>query len=249
MTALTSSPAAWVRSGYCSPKSLATAGCGRIVLCSRAVPSDLAQETLELIRAIGCDVVVVRGDIAHPETAERLVAAAIATGLPLRGVLHAAGNHRKRQPWPASPTSYSTGEWDPKVHGAWHLHQASCGSHGTGSARSLRHGLLGWPGLGAHAAANSWLDAFTHWRRAQGLTATSIAWQAEADRQTASAITRRGGRPRVGGAAAPRPRPHRLHHRHRHPVADGAGAAQPVRRTIPTQRPKPSRAQVNSAPR
>ena len=45
----------------------------------------------------------------------------------------------------------------------------------------LPGGLTGSPGLGAHAAANSWLDAFTHWRRAQGLTATSIAWQAEAN--------------------------------------------------------------------
>ena len=31
---------------------------------------------------------------------------------------------------------------------------------------------------GAYAAANSWLDAFTRWRRAQGLTASSIAWGA-----------------------------------------------------------------------
>ena len=29
--------------------------------------------------------------------------------------------------------------------------------------------LVGSPGQGAYAAANSWLDAFTHWRRAQGL--------------------------------------------------------------------------------
>ena len=38
--------------------------------------------------------------------------------------------------------------------------------------------LLGSRGQGAYAAANSWLDVFTHWRRAQGLPASAIAWGA-----------------------------------------------------------------------
>jgi acyl carrier protein len=37
---------------------------------------------------------------------------------------------------------------------------------------------VGAPGHCAYAAANSWLDAFTNWRRVQGLPATSIAWSA-----------------------------------------------------------------------
>jgi acyl carrier protein len=41
--------------------------------------------------------------------------------------------------------------------------------------------LIGSPGQGAYAAANSWLDGFTHWRRAQGLPATAIAWGAWAE--------------------------------------------------------------------
>ncbi|OOK66670.1 short chain dehydrogenase family protein [Mycobacterium kansasii] len=36
--------------------------------------------------------------------------------------------------------------------------------------------LLGSPGQGAYAAANSWLDAFVQWRRVRGLPATAIAW-------------------------------------------------------------------------
>jgi polyketide synthase 5 len=36
--------------------------------------------------------------------------------------------------------------------------------------------LVGSPGQGAYAAANSWLDAFTLWRRAHGLPAIAIAW-------------------------------------------------------------------------
>ena len=38
--------------------------------------------------------------------------------------------------------------------------------------------LVGSPGQGAYAAANSWLDAFSRWRHAQGLPATAIAWGA-----------------------------------------------------------------------
>nr|WP_225593441.1 beta-ketoacyl reductase [Mycolicibacterium fortuitum] len=38
--------------------------------------------------------------------------------------------------------------------------------------------LVGSPGQGAYAAANSWLDGFTHWRRRQGLPSNAIAWGA-----------------------------------------------------------------------
>jgi acyl carrier protein len=37
---------------------------------------------------------------------------------------------------------------------------------------------VGSPGQGAYAAANSWLDAFMYWRRAQGLPGSTIAWGA-----------------------------------------------------------------------
>jgi acyl carrier protein len=47
---------------------------------------------------------------------------------------------------------------------------------------------VGSPGQGAYAAANSWLDAFTHWRRAQGLPATAIAWGAWAEIGRATAL-------------------------------------------------------------
>ena len=62
-------------------EKMADAGCGRIVLSSRSQPTPEALETIERIRAIGADVVVECGDIAEPGTAQRLVAAATATGL------------------------------------------------------------------------------------------------------------------------------------------------------------------------
>ena len=52
---------------------------------------------------------------------------------------------------------------------------------------------MGSPGQGAYAAANSWLDAFTHWRRAQGLPATAIAWGAWGEVGRATALAEGAG--------------------------------------------------------
>jgi acyl carrier protein len=122
--------------------------------------------------------VVECGDIAQEGTAERLVAAATATGLPVRGVLHAAAVVEDATLANITDKLLAR-DWAPKVYGAWNLHEATenqpldwfC-------AFSSAAALVGSPGQGAYAAANSWLDAFTHWRRAQGLPATSIAWGA-----------------------------------------------------------------------
>jgi NAD(P)-dependent dehydrogenase (short-subunit alcohol dehydrogenase family) len=157
---------------------MASAGCGRIILTSRSQPNPQAQKTIERLRANGADVVVECGNIADPATAKRLVSAATATGLPLRGVLHAAavvddatlGNITEE---------LIERDWAPKAAGAWHLHQASAGQPlDWFCSFSSAAALLGSPGQGAYAAANSWLDAFTAWRRSQGLPATAIAWGA-----------------------------------------------------------------------
>jgi polyketide synthase 5 len=159
-------------------EKMAAAGVGRIVLSSRSEPTVKALETIELVRSIGSDVVVECGDIAQADTAQRLVATATATGLPLRGVLHAAAVVED-----ATLTNITDElidcDWAPKVYGAWNLHEATASSPlDWFCSFSSAAALLGSPGQGAYAAANSWLDAFTHWRRAQGLPATAIAWGA-----------------------------------------------------------------------
>jgi polyketide synthase 5 len=166
-------------------EKMAAAGAGRIVLSSRSAPSQKVLETIELVRATGSDVAVECGDIAQAETAKRLVAAATATGLPLRGVLHAAAVVEDAT-LPNITGELIERDWAPKVHGAWHLHHALRELEADRPldwfcSFSSAAALLGSPGQGAYAAANSWLDAFTHWRRAQGLPATAIAWGAWAD--------------------------------------------------------------------
>ena len=160
------------------------AGCGRIVLSSLSAPSQQTLETIELIRALGSDVVVECGDIAEPDTADRLVAAATATGLPLRGVLHTAGVVEDASLANITDDLLAR-DWAPKVYGAWHLHRAATDQPlDWFCSFSSAAALLGLPGHAACAAANSWLDAFTHWRRSQGLPATSIAWDAARSAET-----------------------------------------------------------------
>jgi mycocerosic acid synthase len=157
---------------------LAEAGCGRIVLTARSLPNPKARQAIQRFRKVGADIIVECGNIAEPDTADRLVSAATATGFPLRGVLHAAAVVED-----ATLTNITDElidrDWSPKVYGSWNLHRAATGQpldwfclFSSGAA------LLGSPGQGAYAAANSWVDAFAHWRRAQGLPASAIAWGA-----------------------------------------------------------------------
>ena len=158
--------------------AMASAGCGRIILTSRSEPNPQSQKTIDRLRANGADVVVECGNIADPQTAGRLVSAATATGLPLRGVLHAAAVVDDATLGNITDDLIDR-DWAPKVQGAWHLHTAATEQPlDWFCSFSSVAALFGSPGQGAYAAANSWLDAFTAWRRDQGLPANAIAWGA-----------------------------------------------------------------------
>lgn len=157
---------------------MASAGCGRIVLNARSQPSAEALVELDRIRGLGTEVEVVTGDIADPATAAALVSAATATGLALRGVLHAAAVVED-----ATLTNITDDlvarDWTPKAVGAWNLHDATrSASLDWFCCFSSAAALVGSPGQGAYAAANSWLDGFTQWRRNAGLPSSAIAWGA-----------------------------------------------------------------------
>lgn len=157
---------------------MAAAGCGRIVLTGRSQPNPKAHKAIERIRASGADVEVVCGNIAEPDTARSLVSTATATGFPVRGVLHAAAVVEDATLANITDELIDR-DWAPKVFGAWHLHNATTTQPlDWFCSFSSAAALLGSPGQGAYAAANSWLDAFTTWQRVQGLPATAIAWGA-----------------------------------------------------------------------
>lgn len=172
--------------------AMSVAGAGRVVLNGRSKPSDAAARMLAAMRARGTEVEAMSGDIAASSTARRLVEAATATGLPLRGVLHGAAV--VEDGILASVTEERLHRnWAPKAEGAWHLHEAT-----------LKHqldwfccfssvaALFGSPGQSAYAAANSWLDTFTQWRRARELPSSAIAWAAWADIGAGAHLAARG---------------------------------------------------------
>ncbi len=148
-------------------------GAGRVILNGRTKP--LNHQVLDDL-ANAAEIVFVSGDIASPEVAERLVAAAEETGWPLRGVVHAAGV--TGDGLVAAHTQEEMERvWAPKVVGAWRLHAATANRRldwwvGFSSMATL----LGLPGQLAYATANAWLDALMAWRRASGLPATAINW-------------------------------------------------------------------------
>ncbi|MFC4060849.1 SDR family NAD(P)-dependent oxidoreductase [Planomonospora corallina] len=155
---------------------LAERGAGRIVLGGRSGPTPEGDEVIEELRDLGADVRVVTGDLAEPGTARRLVEAAVAGGLRLRGVVHAAGVLDDRL-----VTDVGAGDlhrvWSAKVHGGLALHEATRGGDlDWWVAFSSAAALLGSPGQAAYAAANAWLDALCDLRRAQGLPGTTINW-------------------------------------------------------------------------
>jgi polyketide synthase 5 len=159
-------------------EKMAAAGCGRIVLNGRSKPSAEAQRVIDRIRRTGTEVEVGLGDISASATAAALVVAATATGKALRGVLHAAAVIDDATLCNITDDLLDR-DWAPKALGAWHLHEATAASSlDWFCAFSSAAAMVGSPGQGAYAAANSWLDSFARWRRAQGLPAQVVAWGA-----------------------------------------------------------------------
>ncbi len=90
--------------------------------------------------------------------------------------------------WPMSPTNLSTAVGRRRYTARGTFIGPPPRSHWSGSACSPRPRPWWARRVKAHMRRHSWLDAFAHWRRAQGLPATSIAWGAWAEIGRATAL-------------------------------------------------------------
>ncbi|MFE9577019.1 SDR family NAD(P)-dependent oxidoreductase [Nocardia sp. NPDC006044] len=167
--------------GLTAARWLAARHAGHVVICGWNAPSDEVQTVLDGIRDGGTGVSVVVGDLGEARTAEHAVTAT--GGYPLRGIIHSAGVVDDATLTTLTPALIAR-VWRGKVNGAWALHEA-LQRHGRQVDFWVNYSscaaLLGSPGQAAYAAANTWLDEFTEWRRAQGLPASAIQWGAWSD--------------------------------------------------------------------
>jgi phthiocerol/phenolphthiocerol synthesis type-I polyketide synthase C len=162
--------------GFVVAQWLVQQGAGMVVLNGRSAPSAEVTAAIADMNAAGSRVEVVTGDVAEPDTAARLVAAVEDAGMQPAGVLHSAtvlaDEIVLNVSQPATAQVFA-----PKVAGHWWLHEATAHLDlDWWLTFSSAASLLGSPGQGAYAAANSWVDGLVAYRRARGLPANGINW-------------------------------------------------------------------------
>jgi acyl transferase domain-containing protein/acyl carrier protein len=165
-----------------------------LLLGRRGVQTAEQREALDRLRAAGAQVVAAAVDVADRPALTRAVHAAVAPSggplPPLAGVIHAAG----------VLDDALLGQQDderflralrPKAQGAWNLHlltrELPLDSF---ILYSSFVSLIGSPGQSNYAAANAFLDALAHHRRARGLPALCLNWGPFADVGLAAAEDR-----------------------------------------------------------
>lgn len=148
-------------------------GIKHIILVSRHGLSQASLQQLEDMRRQGIVLDEERGDIADTDFVQFIFKKYSAH---LKGIIHTAGVLND------SAIANLTAEQikqvlQPKVAGLWNLHQYSLPLElDCFIAYSSVASLLGAPGQGNYAAANSFMDALMRWRHRQGLPGLSINW-------------------------------------------------------------------------
>ena len=174
---------------------MAEQGAKHLLLVGRSgVTTDAQREAIAALEAAGAAVTVAQVDVADHDRLAEFLRAAIHPDRPLRGVVHAAGLLADGMLAQQSVARFEA-VMAPKIAGAWNLHAVTRGMPlDFFVLYSSAASLLGAPGQGNYAAANAFLDALAHHRRALGLPAMSINWGAFAEVGLAAAQDNRGAR-------------------------------------------------------
>ena len=164
-------------------------GVRHLLLTSRrGLEAPGAADLATALGALGASVTIAACDVAD-RSALAAVLAAVSAERPVTAVFHTAGVLDDGVLSALTPERLAA-VLRPKVDGAWNLHALT---KDLGLSKfvlfSSASGLLGTPGQGSYAAANTWLDGLAAHRHAQGLAATSLAWGAWAEAGMAAGLS------------------------------------------------------------
>ncbi|KAK4062498.1 uncharacterized protein Triagg1_9984 [Trichoderma aggressivum f. europaeum] len=153
---------------------MATLGARRLSILARSgYQDDVSQRVLRQLKALGCTVDLLRGDVSCKEDVKREFKK---IGVPVAGVIQGAMVLRDRIFTSMTVEDY-TQTVSCKIQGTWNLHNALLEEGQTVdffTMLSSVSGIVGNKGQANYAAANTFLDAFATYRRGLGLKANSV---------------------------------------------------------------------------
>ncbi|WUV20811.1 SDR family NAD(P)-dependent oxidoreductase [Streptomyces sp. NBC_01485] len=156
---------------------LATTGAEHLVLVSRRGPQAPGADQLRTdAEALGIRVTIEACDISDRDQLAALKQRLEQDGTPVTAVVHAAASIKLLPVSTLTPAQLAA-DLSGKVTGAANLHEVFGDDDlDTFLLFSSIAGIWGSGDHAAYAAGNAYLDALAETRRAQGLTATSVAW-------------------------------------------------------------------------
>ncbi|MDA3892626.1 MAG: SDR family NAD(P)-dependent oxidoreductase [Salinivirgaceae bacterium] len=173
---------------------MTTRGCKNLVLLSRS--GTKTEEEAAIVQSMldkGVKVMLAKGSVDNQNDMDRIFKEIKDTMPPLKGIQHAAMVLDDGSIPEMTQERYMR-VFNPKAVGCWILHEATKNmdldhflSYSSISA------IYGNPGQVSYVGANSFLDNFSHWRRAQGLPATTINWGVIGDVGFVARIGKVGG--------------------------------------------------------
>ena len=151
-------------------------GACSLLLLGRSAPDERAQSQIAELEAAGAQIRVVQVDVAVAAELRQTLEEVGRSSPPLRGVIHSAGLLDDGVLTQQTPERFGR-VMAAKVAGAWNLHLLTQrDALDFFIMYSSAASLLGSAGQANHSAANAFLDALAHFRRAARLPGLSINW-------------------------------------------------------------------------